>query len=105
MLAKSLAACALEVSISLESPDSVPYLSLRFSVAVPTQKMYIFVSTEIHVAILIRRNMMGAMGIREPDTKRNVTEHLQIPSRKTDNVLKGLEMFELIFDSITMVLW
>lgn len=43
---------------------------------------------------------MGAMGMREPDTKRNATAQPQIPSRETDNVLQDLEMFELIFDSI-----
>jgi transcriptional regulator with PAS, ATPase and Fis domain len=64
------------------------------------QKMYIFVSTKIHVAILIRRNMMGAMGIRGPDTKRNTTAQPQIPSRETENILQDLEMFELVFDSI-----
>ncbi|MFH1930883.1 MAG: sigma 54-interacting transcriptional regulator [Pseudomonadota bacterium] len=44
--------------------------------------------------------MMGAMGMRGPDTKRNTTAQPQIPSRETDNVLQDLEMFELIFDSI-----
>ena len=62
--------------------------------------MYIFVSTKIHVAILIRRNMMGTTGIGAPEPKRNATAQPQIPSGQTDRVLQDLEMVELIFNSI-----